>query len=341
MYKSLFLSYQSYTVFMNSNLVARSRDEASGGILMCAFVDVSPWLIEGCKSWSLPIASSLTHKSMSKLLEQGESRLLCSRKYYIYIYIHTLYITYGDEPMSHHLNQSTGHQSSQPHGSSRAPTRATESRVLPASNSIPHGTESCERSRPSRSALLAPIEPTRLDRVIDPARASNLRDSAILWFLLQLTQSFYDLVSNFLYIEVIFGIVLNHFLLLQCSTILWFCYTELSHFTTLLIYFVILLQLPQSFCDLVSNFWYIELSYFCNSAQPFFDCYSTKLFCDFVILNSAILLQCSAILWFCYNYLSRFVMLSPIFYILNSTFFATVLIHFSIATVLNRSIFLL
>jgi hypothetical protein len=212
MYKSLFLSYQSYTVFMNSNLVARSRDEASGGILMCAFVDVSPWLIEGCKSWSLPIASSLTHKSMSKLLEQGESRLLCSRKYYIYIY--TLYITYGDEPMSHHLNQSTGHQSSQPHGSSRAPTRATESRVLPASNSIPHGTESCERSRPSRSALLAPIEPTRLDRVIDPARASNLRDSAILWFLLQLTQSFYDLVSNFLYIEVIFGIVLNHFVIL-------------------------------------------------------------------------------------------------------------------------------
>jgi hypothetical protein len=91
MYKSLFLSYQSYTVFMNSNLVARSRDEASGGILMCAFVDVSPWLIEGCKSWSLPIASSLTHKSMSKLLEQGESRLLCSRKYYIYIYTYTIY----------------------------------------------------------------------------------------------------------------------------------------------------------------------------------------------------------------------------------------------------------
>jgi hypothetical protein len=60
---------------------------------------------------------------------------------------------------------------------------------------------------------------------------------------------------------------------------------------------------------------------FCNSGQPFFDCYSIKPFCDFVILNSAILLHCLAILWFCYNYLSHFVILTVIFYTLNSSFF--------------------
>jgi hypothetical protein len=43
--------------------------------VVVAFVDVSPGLIEGCQT-SLPNASSPIHKGMSKLLEQGESRLL-------------------------------------------------------------------------------------------------------------------------------------------------------------------------------------------------------------------------------------------------------------------------
>jgi hypothetical protein len=145
--------------------------------------------------------------------------------------------------------------------------------------------------------------------------------------------------------SAIFAIMLSHFRLLQCSpvfrllqcsAVLWFRYTELSHFATLLSHFVILLQLPQSFCNLVSNFLYIELNNFLYSDQQFFDCYSTNPFCDFVILNSTILLQCSAILWFCYNYLSHFVIMSAIFYTLNSTFFPTVLNHFSIAIVLDH-----
>jgi hypothetical protein len=99
-------------------------------------------------------------------------------------------------------------------------------------------------------------------------------------------------------------------------------------------HFVILLQSTQSFCDLVNNFLYIELNHFYYSAQPFFDCYSAQPFCDFVILNSPIL-------WFCYNYLSHFVILLVILYTLNSAIFPTMLSHFLIATVLRYFVILL
>jgi hypothetical protein len=127
-----------------------------------------------------------------------------------------------------------------------------------ASDTIPHGT-ALPATKPIGSISTNPAETPRSSRW-PCARPKPL------WFshfviLLQSTQSFCDLVNNFLYIE------LNHFLLqcsaifrlLQCSAILWFCYTELTHF-------MILLQLPQSFCDLVSNFVYIELSHFSNNA---------------------------------------------------------------------------
>jgi hypothetical protein len=147
-------------------------------------------------------------------------------------------------------------------------------------------------------------------------------------------------------------VILNLVILLHCSVILWFCYNYLNHFVilsaifytlnstifytvisnfliaTVLSHFVILPQLPQSFCDHVSNFLYTELNLFSYSAQPFFDCYSARSFCDF-----------------CYNYLSHFVILSAIFCTLSSAiFFAIVLGHslwysaqtFLIATVLGH-----
>jgi hypothetical protein len=87
---------------------------------------------------------------------------------------------------------------------------------------------------------------------------------------------------------------------------MWFYYTELSHFATVLIHFEMLSAI----------FYTLNLA--------FFFCYSAQPFCDF-----------------CYNYLNHFVILSEIFYTLNSPISATVLSHFLIATVLSYSVILL
>jgi hypothetical protein len=117
-------------------------------------------------------------------------------------------------------------------------------------------------------------------------------------------------------------------------------------------HFVILLQLTQSFCDLISNFFVhwtqpffatvlnhfsidIVLNHFVILlywTQPFY--YSAQSFCYFATITSVIL-------WFCYNYLSYFVILSVIFYTLNSAIFTTGLNHFSIATVLSHFVIML
>jgi hypothetical protein len=199
-------------------------------------------------------------------------------------------------------------------------------------------------------------------------------NSIILWFCQQFfvhwiqpfcysAQSFFDCYNAHPFCDFV---ILN-------SAILWFCYNYLSHFViflvifytlnsaifatvlnhfliaTVLSQFVILLYWTrpfcynaQPFCDfativiLSAIFYTLSSAFFCYSAHPFFDCYNAQPFCDFVILNSSILLQCSSILWFCYNYLTHFMILSVIFYTLNSAIFATVPSHFSIAIVLSH-----
>jgi hypothetical protein len=140
----------------------------------------------------------------------------------------------------------------------------------PVSDSIPRG----DWAAPSPTTMqIGSISTNRAD--VSRSSCWPCARTKPLWFsyfmiLLQLTHSFCDIVS-------IFYIKLNHFLLdcsdifwlLQCSVILWFCYTELSHFATVLNHFVILLQLPQSFCDLVSNFLYIELRHFATVVSHF------------------------------------------------------------------------
>jgi hypothetical protein len=155
------------------------------------------------------------------------------------------------------------------------------------------------------------------------------------------------------------------FRLLQCSTILWFCYTELIHFATVLIHFMILLQLPHSFCDLVSNFYTLNsvifatvpnhfsianvLSHFViplHWTQPF--CYSAQhfvillqlpqSFCDlvsnFYTLNSPIfLLQCLSIF--------RLLQCLAIFVIFCYSYLSHFVILSEIFCTLNSTIFLL
>jgi hypothetical protein len=95
----------------------------------------------------------------------------------------------------------------------------------------------------------------RPDRVVDPARALNLRDSTIFYgpsvILLYHQSSCYNKLSHFTSLNSPICITkLSYFCYIAQSfydfatvnsTILWFCYTEFSHFAILLSYFVILL----------------------------------------------------------------------------------------------------
>jgi hypothetical protein len=105
-----------------------------------------------------------------------------------------------------------------------------------ASDSIPRGTE----------PRVPTTELTHPDRTVDLVHASILHESAI--FHGRSVILLYDFAT------------MNSTILLHWTHP--FCYTELSHFTslnsaifaTLLSYFMILLQWTQSFCDLVSHF---------------------------------------------------------------------------------------